>query len=296
MQMDWIGVRKVRKTNMYIFIGIVMILAGIVLIWFHIPYSPLKKEFQNTIDRLIKENNVDSQGDFISKEDVSHLPNSLQKYFESCGYIGTPKTSYLRVKFEDVILKQGKNAPDLVIDYTQYDFIKEPSRMALIDSSLYGIPFQGCDYYQNGNGGMKGVVGKIVTLFHQKGLDMDKACLVTFLAEAMMAPEILLQDYVTFEEISDYEVKVTITHAGKSVSGIFTLNQEYEMVSFTTKERAAVEADGTVRYVPWTALCGEYEKGRKGIKFPMKLQAIWEYPEGDLLYFDGVAREVSSGF
>ncbi|MDY3917602.1 MAG: DUF6544 family protein [Candidatus Limivivens sp.] len=49
----------------------------------------------------------------------------------------------------------------LKIDYTQYNFIHEPCRMALIDSSMFGIPFEDYDYYQNGTGGMKGVIAKV---------------------------------------------------------------------------------------------------------------------------------------
>ena len=48
--------------------------------------------------------------------------------------------------------------------------------MALIDSSMFGIPFEGYDYYQNETGGMKGVIAKAITLFDQTGADMDKAC------------------------------------------------------------------------------------------------------------------------
>ena len=58
---------------------------------------------------------------------------------------------------------------------------------------MFGVPFEGCDYYRNGKGGMKGVIAKAITIFHQTGIDMDKACLTTFLAECMFAPTILLQ-------------------------------------------------------------------------------------------------------
>lgn len=45
--------------------------------------------------------------------------------------------------------------------------------MALIDSSMFGIPFEGYDYYWNGTGGMKGVIARAITLFDQTGADMD---------------------------------------------------------------------------------------------------------------------------
>ena len=48
----------------------------------------------------------------------------------------------------------------------------------------------------------------------------------------MFVPSILLQDYISFEEISDYEVKAIIRHGGQTASGIFAFNEKYEFVSF----------------------------------------------------------------
>lgn len=116
-----------------------------------------------------------------------------------------------------------------------------------------------------------------------------------FFAESMFAPEILLQDYISFEEISDFKVKATITYGGQTASGIFTFNERYEMISFTTNDRAAAGTDGRMEYVPWSALCGEYQTNVSGVKCPTIFQAVWNYPEGDFIYFDGVISEVSYG-
>ena len=83
---------------------------------------------------------------------------------------------------------------------------------------------------------------------------MDKACLATFLAESLFAPTILLQEYITFEEISDYEVRATITYGGQTASGIFTFNEQYEMISFTANDRAVAGTNGSMEYIPWSAL------------------------------------------
>ena len=197
------------------------------------------------------------------------------------------------MEYHDVDFMQGKDGLALRIDYTQYDFVSEPCRMALIDSSMFGVPFEGYDYYQNGVGGMKGVIAKGITLFHQTGEEMDKACLVTYLAESMFAPAILLQDYISFEEISDYEVKATIYYGGQTASGIFTFNEQCEYVSFTTNDRAVTNTDGIMEYIPWSAVCGEYCVSENGIKYPTRFQAIWNYPDGDFVYFDGVISTVS---
>ena len=285
--------KKVRSDKVFVVIGVLFIIIGVVLVWFHIPYSPVKKEFSRDIDALKEDNQLKQQGHLFAMEDFSHLPLAIQCYLEACGYIGTPQMSYLKMEYHDVDFMQGRNGPTLKIDYTQYDFVAKPSRMAFIDSSMFGVPFEGYDYYQNGVGGMKGVIAKGITLFNQTGADMDKACLATYLAEAMFAPSILLQDYISFEEISDYEVEATISYEGQMVSGIFTFNEEYEFVSFTTNDRAVSNPDGTMEYIPWSAVCEEYAVSENGIKYPTKFKAIWNYPDGDFVYFDGVISMVS---
>lgn len=277
---------------MGVFIGIIIIL-GSILVWFHIPYSPVKRCFAKDVENLKASNRLQEEGQVFRSDEFSKLPLAIQKYIEHCGYIGTPKMSYLKMKYHDVDFMQGKDGPVLKIDYTQYDFVSEPCRMALISSSMFGVPFEGYDYYQNGIGGMKGVIAKGITLFDQTGSNMDKACLATYLAECMFAPSILLQDYISFEEISDYEVKATICYGGQTASGIFTFNEQCEYVSFTTNDRAVTNTDGIMEYIPWSAVCGEYCVSENGIKYPTRFQAIWNYPDGEFVYFDGVISTVS---
>ena len=281
---------------MFIVIGVLLVLIGMILIWFQIPYSPVKSDFQKNIDTLMSKNRLQTSNEVFTEEDLISLPAVIQKYIQECEYIGTPKMSYMKMEYHNVDFSQGKNGPTLKIDYTQYNFINEPCRMALIDSSMFGIPFEGYDYYQDGTGGMKGVIAKAITLFDQTGAYMDKACLATFLAESLFAPTILLQDYITFEEISDFEVRATITYGGQTASGIFTFNEQYEMISFTTNDRAVAGTDGSMEYVPWSALCNDYQLSENGIKYPTKFQAVWNYPDGDFIYFDGVISEVSYGY
>lgn len=282
-----------KNRKMYYALGIFFVIVGAVVIWFIIPYSPLKRQFQNDISSLFIENRLSNDRGNFTKEDFSDLPTAIQRYLENCGYIGTQKMSSLKMEYHDVAFSQGQSGPTLSIDYTQYNFVDEPCRMALIDTRMFGVPFEGYDYYQNGVGGMKGVIAKAITLFDQTGEEMNQACLVTFLAESMFAPTILLQDYVTFEEISDFEVRAEIRYAGQTAGGIFTFNEQYEMVSFTTNDRAVAKDDGSMEYVPWSALCSDYRLSENGIHYPTKFQAVWNYAEGDFVYFDGVISEVS---
>lgn len=163
----------------------------------------------------------------------------------------------------------------------------------MIDTSMYGLPFEGYDRYLDGKGSMKGVVGKAVTVFHERGPDMDRACLATYLSESMFAPSILLQDWIKFEELNDYEVQAEITYKGQRVTGIFTFNKNYEMIAFTTNDRANIDMKGEIAYMPWSALCTEYKVSDQGIKYPSRFQAVWKYPDKEFKYFDGVVGDVT---
>lgn len=288
--------RKARKKKMLIAVGILLILIGMLLIWFNIPYSPVKKQFEHDISLLVENNRLSDENKVFTEKNFAHLPTAIQKYIVNCGYIGKNKMSYLKMEYHNIDFLQGRSGPTLKIDYTQYNFVGEPCRMALIDSSMFGIPFEGYDYYQNGTGGMKGVIAKAITLFNQTGADMDKACLATFLAESLFVPTILLKDYITFEEINDFEVRATISYKGQTASGIFNFNEQYEMISFTTNDRAVANTDGTVEYIPWSALCGDYTVAKNGIKYPTKFQAVWNYSDGDFTYFDGTIDKISYGY
>lgn len=286
--------KKAKKRKMVL--AILLTLMGVLMFWFYIPYSPVKKQFQNDIIALTTNNQLSVGNKVFTDNDFLHLPLAIQRYIKNCGYIGTPKMSYLKMEYHDVNFSQGRNGSTQTIDYTQYNFVKEPCRIALIDSVMFGIPFEGYDYYQNGTGGMRGVIAKAITLFDQTGAEMDKACLATFLAESLFAPTILLQNYITFEEISDYEVRATTSYGGQTASGIFTFNEQYEMISFTTNDRAVVGINRNIEYIPWSALCNNYQYSESGIKYPTKFQAVWNYPDGDFTYFDGIISEVSYGF
>lgn len=278
---------------MFTILVVFLIILGAIMLWFTIPYSPIKNEFQKDITNQISENHLQTKDEVFTEEDFSHLPNPIKQYIRKSGYIGKSKMSYMKIVFNAANFKQSKNIPDLLIDYTQYNFVYNPARFALIESNIYSIPFEGYDSYQNNKGSMKGIIAKTFQLFNQTGVNMDKSALVTFLAESLFVPTSILQQYITFEEVSIYEVKATISYNNITASGIFTFNEQYEMISFTTNDRAITNDDGSMEYIPWSAICSEYKFNENGIKHPGKFQAFWNYPNENLKYFDGKISEIS---
>lgn len=264
--------------------GILLIVLGTIAIFFRIPCSQTKTEFNVAVNNLTAK--ADHVEDIFREEDIAGLPLPVKKYFRYCGYIGRPKMSYVKIVYQDVDFSFGKDKPTKKIDYTQYNFVNKPNRIAYIDSRMYGIPFEGLDSYIDGSGSMKGIIAKLFTLFHQTGKIMDRSSLVTFLSESLLIPNAALQDYIVWETIDDLHAKATIAYYGISTTGIFTFNEKGEMCSFTTDDREVASTNGTSEKVKWTVVCTDYRE-INGIKKPTVFQAIWNYDDGDLVYFNG---------
>jgi len=279
-----------RKGRMFVMIalGIVIGIVLLALVFFALPYSKTRKEFSESTVVLISE--AGSSDELFTLEDIASLPLSVQKYFMHCQFIGKPKMTYLKATFKDVDFSLGRGKPTIKIDYVQYNGVAKPQRLAYIDSSLYGIPFEGLDSFLGGKGSMEGRIAKFIDLFDQRGEDMDRASLVTFLAEALFVPSAALEPYIHWEAMDDTHAKATIEAYGLSCSGIFTFSEEGEMQSFTTDDRMATGMDGKKEQVRWTAILADYRL-QGDLLLPSTLQAVWNYPEGDLLYFD--AKDVS---
>lgn len=299
-----------NKKTMLIIISVILIIVAVaaIAIFFNIPWSRAAREFEATAERLLADARLagadltgtdlastdlaitnpasaSTESGVFTEEDIAHLPLPVQKYFRYCGYIGTPKMSAMKIEFKDVRFSMGPNKPTIKIDYTQYNFVNAINRIAYIDSSMFGIPFEGLDAYIDGKGSMKGMLAKLFTLFNQTGRDMDRAALVTFLSESLVIPSAALQEYVSWQAIDDLHAQASISYKGISVSGIFTFDENGALRSFTTNDRVATGFDGKSAEIRWSAILADYVE-RDGIKVPNVLQAIWHYPEGDLLYFD----------
>lgn len=270
--------------------GVSLLIGGLAL-WFRLPFSPLKRDFLQDVAAL-KARQPEMTGVF-TREELENLPELLQRYLAHCGYLDASRARWMSMHYNDVRFLQSVNGSALTIDYSQLNTAAEPARLALVESSLYGVPFQGYDYYQDGVGGMKGVIGKIFTLFDQRGTEMDRAALVTYLAEVLFLPSAFFSGNIHFEEAGEDQLRATLTAYGQTVSGIFSFNDDTEMIRFTTDDRSRAGDDGTMTRTPWIATCGDYRRAENGCLQPTMFKATWQLPDGDFTYFDGKIRAIT---
>lgn len=250
--------------------------------FFQLPDSPARARFRHYTEELAA--SASPTPTAFTGADIQGLPLPVQRYFRYCGYIGAPKMAYMRasLKAVDFVMSPGKT---IRIDYEQFNLVERPERYALISSSLLGIPFEGLDSYKNGEGAMEGRLGKVIPLFDQRGESMDRSCLVTWLAECLMAPAAALQDFVTWEPMDETHARAAVSWKGLSAGGVFRFSQEGELLEFTTEDRAAIDMNGKETNARWSARFLAYHRAN-GLLQPGSIQSVWHYPAGDCIYFN----------
>ena len=109
-------------------------------------------------------------------------------------------------------------------------------------------PDVGRDTYLNGHGRMVGRLFDLVTIVDGRGPEFDIGELTTYLNDAILiAPSMLLGPATTWREVDDDSFDVTLTDAGRSVTGRVFVDKRGAPNDFSTTDRFADLPDGLVR-------------------------------------------------
>lgn len=276
------GKGRGRRRMVWVLCSIALLITA-VIIFFRIPYSMTKAGYQDDIQ--VYKNKFKLESDVFLEQDIKELPEPVQTYLKVSGYMGKTKMTSMKAYISSAPLKDTEDKPPMIVDYTLCSFAEEPVRLAYISTSLYGIPFEAYDSTQNGIGFMKGVLGKVFTLFNQKGHEMDKGQLLTYLSECFFIPSSVFSDYITWESIDSKHAKAVITYNQISGSGIFTFDDHGFVTSFQTDERAKVSMDGSIAFPKWSLVYERFEE-KDGLFYPAHVKTIWHERDGDFVYFD----------
>jgi len=244
----------------------------------------MKRSFQRDVQRHSQES-IRPTGVF-TEESIRHLPEPVQNHFKAAGLIDQPIMPWTKILAPSAHMFESKNSGPLVMDYTFYLFGHQPVRLAYMNTSMFGLPFEAFDSFQNGKGFMKGVIGKGFPLFNETGPAMNGAQLMTILGELFLIPSLIFSEYITWEPIDTHQARATITYGDVSGSGVFTFGDDGFVQSFHTKERAKIGTDGSVAFLEWSGVFEGWRTDENGMGIPIHLKAIWHEPDGEFIYFE----------
>lgn len=284
-----------RKKQVVYFLFFLILFVGGFLVYWIIPFSPMKANYQTYYKKELTENEKEYgflENEIFTEDEIKKLPISIQQFFRTTNLIGKPKIYVSHIKYDKTNFRLSKEKPVLKINYQHYNMLNHLNRIALIDTKFMGIPFEGLDHYQNGHGSMRGMLGKTATLFHSTGVEMDISSLVTCLSEFVFLPTIALQEYVRWETIDDFTAKATMNYNNHVVHAIFKTNHRGEIIQVETDDRYMDDGEGNINNYKWVIYLEDYIT-ENGMKHPSKAKAIWKLPKEDYLYFDGSGIKIS---
>ena len=114
----------------------------------------------------------------VREEETVHLPSSVQKYLRSAGVIGKPHVWNMRVRGTGQI-RPKMDGGWLDFESHQYNFFDNPARLYFIQSSMYGLPFDGLHLYIGRIATMQIKIASLFLVVDAKGPEMSEGEAVT---------------------------------------------------------------------------------------------------------------------
>lgn len=270
---------------------IVFIIIVVFLILWIVISSIANYVFDQKVEEEIEElfSNVDNKGEIVTKEELSLLPENVQKWLEYAGVIAKEKIVTVRLKQKGE-MRLGMDKSWIPFEAEQYFTTVEPSfiwKANIKMAPLFHI--SGRDKYENGEGNMLIKILSIFPVADSKGKEIDQGTLLRYLAETMWFPTAALNEYLAWEEVDTYTARATMTYGEITASGIFTFNDMGEVINFEAKRYG--EFDGETSLETWSIPVRDY-KEFQGVKIPTKGDVTWKLDLGDYNWFNFEVTEV----
>ncbi len=225
----------------------------------------------------------------VTADMLKDLPEPAQRYMNYTGVVGQPWINTVRVRYTGTF-RLGADRPWLPIKAEQVYTTNPPGFYWKARLKMFGLwIMKGGDTYKAGHGHMFGKIAGLYTLFDARGPELDQGAMMRYLNETTWFPIVLLSDYITWQGVDDHSFDVTFTDCGKSVTARFIIDNTGRLLNFVTKRYR--ESKGTYSSDTWTTPMTEWGK-LAGLNLPIRGQAVWKLPTGDLPYTDVKLTEV----
>lgn len=264
-----------QKILLMVFVGILGLLALVIVVSF---LGNLK--FKKSVDKEVTQffSGVENKGDIIQKADLEGLPPVVQKWLEQSRVLGRERIAAVRLR-QKVAMRTKEGGPWMPAVAEQYFRVDEPGFIWKVRAGTAPLfYFTGRDKYEDGRGSMLIKVLSLIKVADARGKEIDQGAMLRYLAETVWFPSAALSSYIRWEEVDAGSARATMTWGGVSASGVFTFNQEGDVVNFT----ALRYGDFNGRYLmkTWVVKMKDHQEFN-GIRIPAAGEVIWKLDPGD---------------
>jgi hypothetical protein len=234
----------------------------------------------------------------LTEADLAQLPALVQRYIRLNGAVGQPRVQNFRARFHGQI-RSGPDARWMSFTGEQYNFYDQPSRLFLMDASMFGVPFQAFHRFVGPSATMRVKVAAVVTMVDAKGPEMDEAETVTLFNDlCVFAPGALIDRGIGWQEIDPQTVSASFTNMSHTVRARLSFNDRGELMNFVADGRAAASADGkSFTKMRWSTPLGDYREFGSH-RLMARGEGIWHAAAGDYSYLrfdlDAIAYNVAA--
>jgi hypothetical protein len=219
----------------------------------------------------------------VAAELLENLPEPVQRYLSYTGVIGYPWIESVRLK-QAGTFRLGAERPWMPFTAQEFYTTAPPSLIWNARFKLAGLPLlRARDRYQFGHGHMYGKLAGLFTVFDARGEQLDQATMIRYLNEIMWFPTAFLGENIRWEAVDDSSARVTFNDGGKSVSAEVFIDEQGRLTNFTAMRYREIEGEYSLD--PWSTPISAYGTFA-GLKLPLRGQAVWHLPSGDLPYAD----------
>ena len=226
-------------------------------------HKMVQKETEHLLQTVQFKNTV-----VITANDITHIPEIIQKWMQSSGVIGQDKIVSVRLKQKGE-MKTKPKGKWMPFTAEQYFNVENPAFVWTTEVNFIPmVNMTGRDKLTNGEGSMLIKLANVIPVVNEVNNEkLNSAAMVRYLAEMVWFPSAALCDYVHWEAINANSVKATFTFNGKAVSGIYTFSDEGNFKSFEADRYYGGGKDATLE--TWSIKAEGY-KDFKGFKIPNK--------------------------
>ena len=217
----------------------------------------------------------------ITEEALEGLPVIVQKYLVHTGIIGRYWIDTVRLK-QVGRFRQSRDHSWMPVTAVETYSTNPPGFEWDARFKVAGIPLlRAKDRYESGHGHMFGKLAGLLTVFDDRGEQIDQASLMRYLNEMMWFPTAFLGSNITWTAIDEHIAEVMISDKGHRVSATMYFDAIGQLINFTAMRYR--ENEGEFSLDPWSTPVTGYGK-LEGLNLPISGHAVWNLPEGDLSY------------
>jgi hypothetical protein len=258
-----------------------VILVGVLFGFLSEGPTSFRSEYEHEVGRGLGR---PSDAPILTEADLAQLPAAVKRYVRLSGAVGQSQVVNFQARFHGQ-MRSGPSARWMSVAGEQYNFYDQPSRLFLMDGSMFGLPFQAFHRFIGPSATMRVKVLSLVTVVDAKGPEMDEAETVTLFNDmCVFAPAALVNHGIQWQEMDPHTVSASFTNAAHTVRAILSFNDRDELTNFVSDDRTAASADGkSFTKMRWSTPVRDYQTFGSH-RVMTKGECVWHALEGDYTY------------